>query len=200
MRNLELLLLGGRPCAGKSTTAREFVRTNAVPHASHFSIGERLRGICSGRIASAHVAEVIEGAQTLKENAALPYDLINKVFDEFCSEEPSGLVLVDNYPAYHETLLGFNSAIQRTSARVVAYCHFDVPDKVVYSRDDSREQRWEGITESMTRRLADYEELIAPTLAKLAARYPAHVLDGTDPVEVNVARLQAIYATEVGSA
>lgn len=201
MDSLEILLLGGKPYAGKSTLAEEFVETSKELNASHFSIGDRLRDILEGEVQSAHTAEVSAGVEKLKKDAALPYEVVNDVFEEFCTTNPTGLLVVDNYPAYHETFERFKSTTKQIGAKVIAFCKLEVDDATVLRRIKGRTQRWRNVTEDQSfvmSRLEDYRRLVEPTLEELAATYPAHVLDGSLSVQDNASKLRQVYLESQG--
>lgn len=202
MNNLETLLIGGKPYAGKSTLAEEFVGANKDLDVAHLSIGNRLRDIYRGEVKSAHAVEISAGVEKLKKDASLPYGVLNNVFEEFCTTNPTGLLVVDNYPAYYETFEGFKKTIQKVGAKVVAFCRLEVDDEIVFKRIEQRKQRWNEVVENrpfVERRLDDYRRLIEPTLEELAATYPTHVLDGNFPIHENAQRLKEIYLESKGT-
>jgi adenylate kinase family enzyme len=76
-------------------------------------------------VSSAYTEAVIGGVKSLAKNAALPHEVVNAVFEEFCREQKTGLIVIDNYPTYRDSLVVFKHVAQQLNASVTVFCLVD---------------------------------------------------------------------------
>ena len=198
MNTPELLVIGGKPYSGKSTISKAFVEFDGDKVISHLSMGERLRAISCGAIASRHTALVSNSAQQLKNHAPVPAEAPILVFEEFVDENPSDLIVLDGFPRYMNRLQTFKESAQRLGTNIIAVCKVNVGTEVIYERSHDRGQRYEDIAENVAfidRRLAEFRDGPLQVITALSKEYPYYELDGTLPINRNADALQDIYRT-----
>lgn len=199
MSSPELIVMNGVPCAGKSTIAKAFVAAATDIKARHLPMGERLRGISSGQIPSMHSPALAGDSANLKKHTQVhDPNLPISVFEEFIDQEPADLVILDGFPRYPDRLDGFKKSIKKIGSELLAVCEVSVPEDVVRARSHAREQRHEDVKEDdafIQKRLDEYQAGPAVVMAALASEYPRYKIDGTQPIDLNVAVLRTIYST-----
>lgn len=99
-----------------------------------------------------------------------------------------------DFPRFPDRLHGFKKSVKHIGARVLAVCHLDVSDDVVFERSEGegREQRYADVDEGQAfieERLRRFREETLPTMSALALDYPFYRLDGTHSIESNTAEL-----------
>jgi len=196
MDKLELIVVGGKPYSGKSSISEGLVKKDKTGSIRHLSIGERLRGISSGKIKSIYSDVLKANADDLKKHAPVSKETSLGVFLEFVNEKPAKLILLDGYPRYLNRLEGFNQALKDINATIIAVCRVQVSDEVVHKRSLLREQRYKDTPEDrdfVEKRLNDFKNDSLTVLEILEKEYPSYVLNGLDPVEENITKLQKIY-------
>lgn len=189
--------MNGVPCAGKSTISRSFAGADNDIKVRHLPMGERLRGIASGQISSEY-APLLRGDTTnLKNHTQVNNpDLPIFVFEEFIDQEHADLVILDGFPRYPDRVDGFKKSIKRIGSKLLAVCEVNIPETIIRMRSNTREQRYEDVEENeafMQKRLSEYQIGPAIVMGKLASEYPYYQIDGTQPIEDNVASLREIY-------
>jgi len=202
MSSPELIVLNGVPCSGKSTISRAFVANEIDIKVRHLSMGERLRGITNGQITSNFTSLLAGDITNLKNhtNVANPEAPIS-VFEEFIEQEPADLVILDGFPRYPNEIEGFKQSINKIGSRLLALCEVSIPIDIVQIRNQEREQRYEDVVEDeafISKRLAEYQSGPAIVMNTLASEYPYHQIDGTLPIEANIAAIRGIYLEHSG--
>jgi len=194
--SIDLLIIGGKPYAGKTTLSESVGETRGASNPTHhLPMGERLRGIAAGQIPSKYFEEVSASTEALKRHDPVPKDVTIDVFEEFIGLHPEGgLTILDGFPRFPDRLHGFQESVKRIGARVLAVCHLDVLDEVVFQRneDEGREQRYADVDEGrpfLEERLRRFRAETLPTMRALALDYPIYRLEGTRSIEANTAEL-----------
>lgn len=134
MKRPELLLIGGKPFSGKSSISRSFVEANSGIVVKHLSMGDRLRAINKGEIASRYSHDLSVDTNDLKAHKPITdKEKPIGVFEEFIEEEPADLYILDAFPRYPDRLNIFKQSVQGMGAKILAVCLVDVPDEVSQS-------------------------------------------------------------------
>lgn len=99
---IELLVIGGKPYAGKTTLSESVgLARGASNPTHHLPMGERLRGIAAGRIPSKYFEELSANNEVLKRHDPAPKDVTIGVFEEYISMHPEGgLTILDGFPSF----------------------------------------------------------------------------------------------------
>jgi len=193
----ELIVMNGVPCAGKSTISRTYKAAETEIKVRHLPMGERLRGIASGQIASRYATELVDDNTNLKNHTQVHNpNLPIYVFEEFINQEPADVVILDGFPRYPDRLDGFKQSIKDIGSNLLAICEVSIPEAAVLIRNGTREDRYKDVEENeafIQKRLAEYKAGPAVVMEALALDYPYYHMDGMQPIETNVESLKEIF-------
>jgi adenylate kinase family enzyme len=197
----EIIILTGKPYAGKSKLSKTIISENylspVIPRL--LPMGERLRSIAAGDIKSKYNEILSNNIAELKGHVAVPKDIPLGIFEEFVNEKPNTLIILDGFPRYVESVEGFVESIAKLNAKVLAVCHVDVDDELVFSRNKKRKQRYSDVKEDdnfVQKRLQDYYENMLPTINALSKSYDLFVINGGSPLNFKLKEVKRIYHTE----
>ncbi|HVV67255.1 MAG TPA: nucleoside monophosphate kinase [Candidatus Saccharimonadales bacterium] len=189
----ELLTVGGKPGSGKTTVSAAAAKL--IDGARHFSMGERLRGIANGNIASRYADELANSRERLAQHKAVGRpQLPVLVLEEFMAEE-DGLVIVDGFPRYRNRTGMFFDMLEETGHKLVAMCHIDVSNEVADTRMAGRGQRTADVTEDADfrqRRIEDFYNEMLPVMQEIGAIAPVRHIDGHQPVDIVASQLARV--------
>jgi adenylate kinase family enzyme len=192
----EALLLAGSPGSGKSSIAKRFIEFNLVDGARHLSIGDLKRSITSGERPSVYADTLRDKLPPNPRTGTAPTSSMIGIMEEFISEDPHGLVIIDGFPRYADRVEPFKASMQKLGTQVLALCIVKTSDNVVRERLRNRPHRknqaLDGV-DFIEQRLVDHYENIVPTLEALSRSYPTYYINGSQSLDRNAYSLFEVY-------
>jgi adenylate kinase family enzyme len=188
----ELILITGKPGSGKSRLGQVLSKTSA--DIEHFSLGDKVRKIAIGTIASDYQVTVSEHLESRDSIELLDEPIPTAVvLDQLKLLENIPLVLVDGYPRSLQQIDNIISIANKMKRDITGLIHLDTDDVTSIGRLINRRTRL--ITEELAKeRLEKSGQLLQKVIKQLGARgIRAVSIDGnTSKLSVDLASIAAL--------
>ena len=178
-----VVLIHGKPGLGKSTLATSVaaaLRAQGTAVAC-FSIGQRLRSISSGELASRYVDQLAAEHDALYRHAHVNDPVvIHGVVAEFLRSVTEGLVIIDGHPRYMDMVDEYEQTLNECGWYTALVVIIDGSDDLARERMARRHRGEAGMEEDPAWRLDDYSHTMTPVLTWLSSRYPTIHVNAND--------------------
>jgi len=189
MKTPDVILLAGRPWAGKTSIANEAVALGAEFGYSHLSIGKHMRDIRSGKQTSAYADRLDDRTLQYGPLKVLPADVMIGLFEEFIKQGDGAVAIVDGFPRFPDRPAPLRDSTRRLGISILGICRVRVEASVLHNRFEALSGTRDRVESDLSVRLAAHNDFIAPTLDLLAQEHTSFNLDGTLPIAENAERL-----------
>ena len=133
----ELVLVGGPPGSGATWLAQEIVRQERQVHksAEYVSIGETIRRIGRGALASLYADEVLAHLQSKDSHELLPPDVISGILHEAAYyHDGAHTLVIEGFPQAHSQLPELEELISNSNRDPIGMLNTVVPEYTAYRR------------------------------------------------------------------
>jgi adenylate kinase family enzyme len=180
-----LLLLHGKPGAGKSTaaaTAIPEIEGNLFPKVEHFSVGGHMRSILYDSRPSVYAERLAKEAAALGASKQVDNDLVNGIVGEYLAgTNPKSLTIIDGYPLYTDQISPFQETTKQLGLNTLGLVEITIPDEVAIERMLGRGTRQGEIAASVEfaqSRVDEYNEINRLAVNALSRVVPYLALNG----------------------
>lgn len=184
-----VVLIHGKPGLGKSTLAASVAAELKVQSTSAacFSIGQHLRAISGGQVASRYANQLAAEHDVLYRHAHVNDPaIIHGVIAEFLRSVTDDIVIIDGHPRYMDMVDEYEQTLNDCGWYTALVVIIDGTDELARERMAGRHRAGSGVQEDPAWRLEDYARTMTPVLTWLSSHYPTLHVDATNELQSKV--------------